>query len=87
MNIALTPKQEEFINKLVEEGKYLSASDVIDEGLRLLEDRYIVYQARLAELQKKIDVGIEQLERGERIDGETAIQQLREKIVGKLGQQ
>lgn len=79
MNIILTPKQEEFVNKLVEEGKYLSASDVIVEGIRLLEERYIVYQARLAELQKEIDIGMEQLERGERIDGRELLDRLHEK--------
>jgi len=79
MNIALTPEQEEFVNNLVESGKYLSASDVIREGIRLLEDRYIVYQARLAELQKEIEIGMEQLERGEKIDGRELIKRLHEK--------
>jgi len=77
MNISLTPEQEKFIHQLVERGKYLSASDAVSQAVRLLKDRYMVYQGRLAELQNIITIGIEQLDRGEKVDGETAIQKLR----------
>lgn len=39
MNVSLTDKLEEFVNRLVEEGRYRSASEVVREGLRLLEIR------------------------------------------------
>lgn len=39
MNVSLTDKLEEFVSRLVEEGRYRSASEVVREGLRLLEIR------------------------------------------------
>ena len=48
MNVSLTDKLEEFVNQLVEQGRYRSASEVVREGLRLLE-------IREAQLQTKPD--------------------------------
>ena len=39
MNVSLTDKLENFVNELVEQGRYRSASEVVREGLRLLEIR------------------------------------------------
>ncbi|NRA25798.1 MAG: type II toxin-antitoxin system ParD family antitoxin [Opitutales bacterium] len=39
MNVSLTDKLEDFVNELVEQGRYRSASEVVREGLRLLEIR------------------------------------------------
>jgi len=39
MNVSLTGKLEKFVSELVEEGRYRSASEVVREGLRLLEIR------------------------------------------------
>lgn len=39
MNVSLTDKLEDFVNQLVEQGRYRSASEVVREGLRLLEIR------------------------------------------------
>lgn len=76
MNVSLTPQLEQFVREKVNSGRYLSASEVVREGLRLLEERDRVYQARLADLQKDITRGIESSERGEVYDGATVIQGL-----------
>jgi len=39
MNVSLTDKLKDFVNTLVKEGRYQSASEVVREGLRLLEIR------------------------------------------------
>lgn len=59
MNVSLNPHFDEFINTLVESGQYNSASEVIREALRLLEQKKqnekdeIEYYRR--EIQKGID--------------------------------
>jgi antitoxin ParD1/3/4 len=50
----------------------------------LLEERDRPYQARLAELQKEITLGIESAERGEMYDGETVVQELLEQNQQRL---
>lgn len=65
MNVSLTPTLEEFVNQKVRSGMYSSASEVVRDALRLLEDRDHLRKLRLVELRKEIAVGIEQLERGE----------------------
>ena len=49
MNVSLTDKLEEFVNQLVQQGRYRSASEVAREGLRLLEIR----EAQLQPAPKK----------------------------------
>jgi len=39
MNVSLTPELEEFVNARVESGRCHSASEVVREALRLLEER------------------------------------------------
>jgi len=65
MNVSLTPELEQLVHAKVKSGRYLSASEVIREGLRLLEERDRLFELRLTELQHKITVGVEQADRGE----------------------
>lgn len=51
--------------ELVDTGLYQSQSEVIREGLRLLKEREDLRKIRLEELRKDIQIGIDQLERGE----------------------
>jgi antitoxin ParD1/3/4 len=67
MNISLTHELEKMISDKVASGRYHSASEVVREALRLLEQQDEVYQARLEQLRKELDIGIEQLDRGERV--------------------
>jgi antitoxin ParD1/3/4 len=49
---------EEFIKSLVESGRYSTASEVLRDGLRLMEEREHLRAAKMAALQKAILVGI-----------------------------
>lgn len=80
MNVSLTPQLEQFVREKVDSGRYLSASEVVREGLRLLEERDLVYQARLADLQKEITIGVKEADRGELFDGEEVMQELYEEL-------
>jgi antitoxin ParD1/3/4 len=80
MSVSLTPELEQFIHEKVKSGRYLSASEVVREGLRLLEERERLYQTKLAKLQQEIAIGIEQSDQGEVFDGEVVIQELLDEI-------
>ena len=67
MNVSLTKELEELVNGKVKTGLYHTASEVIREGLRLLEERDRLYQVRLEELRRDVKLGIDQLDRGESV--------------------
>ena len=79
MTIALQPEQEQFIQSQLKTGNYRNAADVITEALRLLEKRDR-YDRWVEEMRDKVDVAVAQLDRGEGVDGETAIAALRAKL-------
>ena len=70
MNVHLTPALQTLVQNKVKAGGYNSASEVVREGLRLLEERDRVRQLQIREIQRKIDEGWSALERGEGVDGE-----------------
>ena len=69
MNVRLTPHQQEFIENQVAEGRYLSYSEVIREGLRLLQED----TEWKADLRRKITEGMIQAKAGKLVDGKQAI--------------
>jgi antitoxin ParD1/3/4 len=62
ISATISPEFERFVRDEVAAGKYRSAEEVVSEGLRLLREREI------EALRKEIDLGLEQIERGEVID-------------------
>lgn len=83
MNVSLTPELEQFIQSQVQSGKYTSADEVIMASIKLLEERERIYKGRFEELKREIMIGIEQLDRGEKLDGREVIEQLRQKNQAK----
>ncbi|MBM3745645.1 MAG: type II toxin-antitoxin system ParD family antitoxin [Acidobacteria bacterium] len=79
MNVALTPELEKLVSEKVRSGMYSSASEVVREALRLLEEQDEVKRLRREELRRKIDAGYEQLVRGEGIPGEQVFASIRER--------
>ena len=59
MNISLTPHLEDWVKSKVESGFYNSASEVMREALRLLEERDQLRDLRLEELRREIQEGID----------------------------
>lgn len=62
MSIAIKPELEAKILRLVERGVYPDSNAVLDAAIASLED------ARLADLRAKLQIGIDQLERGETVE-------------------
>lgn len=58
MNINLTPQLEEMVKKKVASGLYNSASEVIREALRLMEEQDRMRAAKLEQLREDIRDGL-----------------------------
>ncbi|MBH8553139.1 type II toxin-antitoxin system ParD family antitoxin [Nostocaceae cyanobacterium CENA357] len=76
MNMTLTPDQEKVVQDLLATGRFSNISEVIQAALHLLQEDNCAYQVWIDETRTKIDEGIASLERGEKIDGETFVNQL-----------
>ncbi len=76
MQIPLNPELEQLIYDKVNSGRYPSVSEVIREGLRLLDERDRLAENRLTELKQKIQIGIQELNQGVGIDGDTVFAEL-----------
>ncbi|MDD2034668.1 MULTISPECIES: type II toxin-antitoxin system ParD family antitoxin [Pseudomonas] len=63
-NVVLTPHQEQVIHDLVQSGRYQNASEVMREGLRLLEQRVAEDAAKIEALRQATSIGIMDLDRG-----------------------
>ena len=63
-NVVLTERQAQLVQSLVDSGRYQNASEVIREGLRLVERREQEDAARLQVLRSAADVGLRDLESG-----------------------
>ncbi len=79
MNVSLTPELEELVERKVKSGRYQSASEVIREGLRLLQDQDRLRELHFTEARKKIQAGLDELDRGEGVPGGQVYAQMKEK--------
>jgi antitoxin ParD1/3/4 len=63
-NVVLTEHQAVFVERLVESGRYQNASEVLREGLRLVETREAEDKARLKSLREAARVGAADMDEG-----------------------
>ncbi len=63
---------EEFVEALVNSGRYGSKSEVLREGIRLVQER----EAKLAKFKAEIQEGIDAADRGELYDLEEVFDEL-----------
>jgi antitoxin ParD1/3/4 len=78
MTVTLTAEQEQFIAERMNRGGYSSPEKIVDEGLKLIHAKE-EYQGRLVELRREIQIGIDQVNRGEVLDREAVFDRLLEK--------
>jgi antitoxin ParD1/3/4 len=76
MNVNLTPALEKLVLGKVKTGRYNSASEVVREALRLMEQRDEDRKHQLTGLRHKIDAGLHSLDQGKGIDGPTFFESL-----------
>lgn len=63
-NVVLTDHQAHLVEQLVSSGRYQNASEVLREGLRLIERRESEDEIRLAALGDAAKIGIADIEAG-----------------------
>jgi antitoxin ParD1/3/4 len=87
MNVSLGPQWEQFVNEKVESGRYLTASEVLRDGLRLLEQRENALRSlspqTKEELEEMLEAGIQQLDAGKGIPGDVALKDLRQRAAAR----
>jgi antitoxin ParD1/3/4 len=67
MNVSLTTELEKFVSTKVESGRYSSASEVVREALRLLEEHDHARSLQLAGFNQELGRRLESLDRGQHI--------------------
>jgi antitoxin ParD1/3/4 len=80
ISVSFTPEQAEFLAACVASGRYQSTSEVVREGLRLLQDRQQRRQAELERARALIEEGAAHLDRGEVVDGDTFFREWDEEL-------
>jgi antitoxin ParD1/3/4 len=87
MNVSLGVQWEQFVNEKVESGRYLTASEVLRDGLRLLEQREKALRSispRTSEdLEDMLEVGIKELDAGKGVPGDIAVKTLRQRSAAR----
>lgn len=70
-NVVITQHQADMIDELVETGVYQNASEVLREGLRLVQERRAAHTAKIEALRAAIKVGEDAYEAGDYITFES----------------
>jgi antitoxin ParD1/3/4 len=84
MNVSLTPELEKFISAKVDSGMYNSASEVVREALRLLEEHDRARSAQIAAFNQELGARLAALDQGERVVPETVRDGLRRRSQERL---
>lgn len=71
-NVVLTDHQAHFVEQLVASGRYQNASEVLRDGLRLIESRQSEETARLDALREAARIGIADIKAGRFVTFNTA---------------
>ena len=72
MDVSLTAELKRFVNAKVQSGRYNSASEVVREAPRFLEEYEQARAAQLSEFNKELGRRLAALDRGEHVDPEEA---------------
>ena len=76
LNVSLTPELEQFVQQRVATGRYQTASEVVREGLRLLENQERERDAAFIALKKKLERASAQADRGQFVDPDEVLKKI-----------
>jgi antitoxin ParD1/3/4 len=84
VELSLPPDLEAFVNAKIAEGQYQSRAEMVQEALIFLRERDRQRELRLQDLRKEIQVGLDQLQRGERTPLD--IESIKKEVIDQLNQ-
>ena len=79
MNVSLTPELDKFVADKVASGRYTSASEVVREALRLLEDHERTRAAQLEEFNRELQRRMDSADRGDYVTSEESLRRIQDK--------
>ena len=87
MVIALPPELELLVQNQVENGNYENAIDALFAGMNLLvqQQEFVGDEVSQSELRHEVMIGWEASQRGEVVDGPTAMNQILEDLRSRYG--
>ena len=83
LTVDVPPQLEAMIREKVETGHYASASAVVAEALRLMQERDAAAADRLEALRRNVAAGLADLDAGRTVDADIVFAELREIIDSK----
>ena len=86
MNVSLTPELEKYIQKQVSSQRYQTASEVVRQAIRLMQQDEAYERAKLVALRQDIRAGLDALEQGRYIEGkDLSVERIRKLAIEKFG--
>lgn len=82
----LPPELKDMVKELIASGAYHSFEEIVHDALWLARDHFLLYKVKREELRALLDVGIQQAERGEVVEGELVFAKLQERIKHRSSQ-
>ena len=79
MNISLSPDSDAIVEARVASGLYGSATEVVEEALRLIEERDEDWECRRARFEAELNRRLDSLDRGEGLTLEQVKEHFRQK--------
>ena len=79
MNVSLTPELDKFVAGKVESGRYTSASEVVREALRLLEEHDRARGSQIAAFNQELGARLAALDRGESVQPQAVRKRIEQK--------
>jgi antitoxin ParD1/3/4 len=77
LTVNITPARESFVRERVAVGRFVTASEVVEQALALLEERERHREAIIDEIRRDIEVGFKQAEAGQLRDGKAVFEEIR----------
>jgi antitoxin ParD1/3/4 len=76
LNVSLTPTLQKYVRSKVKSGQYESASEVIRDSLRALQERDQAASSFWSDVRTKVAEARREVAEGRTVDGETAMNEI-----------